>query len=97
MTKVGVARLKANLSRYLDVAKNGEEVVITERGRPVAKIVALRGAERSESRRERLARAGVLSLGTGRLRPALLKPPRGPASIGAGVLRALLDERAEGR
>ena len=55
MTKVGVARLKAELSRYLEVAKNGEEVVITDRGRPVAKIVALRGTERSESRRERLA------------------------------------------
>jgi prevent-host-death family protein len=97
MTKVGVARLKAELSRYLEVAKNGEEVVITDRGRPVAKIVALRGTERSESRRERLARAGMLSLGTGRLRRALLKPPRGPTAIGAGVLRALLDERAEGR
>ena len=97
MTRVGVARLKAELSRYLDVAKNGEVVVITDRGRPVAKIVAVRGTEGTQSRRERLARAGVLSLGTGRVRRALLKPPRGPATIGAGVLRALLDERAEGR
>ncbi len=96
MTKVGVARLKAQLSRYLDVAKHGEDVVITDRGRPVAKLVALRGAEQAESRRERLARAGLLVLGTGRLRSALRKPPRGPAS-GAAVLRALLHERAEGR
>jgi prevent-host-death family protein len=96
MTKVGVARLKAQLSRYLEVAKHGEEVVITARGRPVAKLVALRGAERAESRRERLARAGLLVLGSGRLRPALRKPPRGP-SLGADVLRALLAERADGR
>ena len=96
MTKVGVARLKAQLSRYLDVAKHGEEVVITERGRPVAKLVALPAGERAESRRERLARAGLLILGTGRLRAALRKPPRG-RPVGAGVLRSLLEERAEGR
>jgi prevent-host-death family protein len=96
MTKVGVARLKAQLSRYLDVAKHGEEVVITERGRPIAKLVALHARERAESRRERLARAGLLIPGTGRLRAALRKPPRGPA-VGAAVLHALLEERAEGR
>ncbi|PYM27968.1 MAG: hypothetical protein DMD78_01015 [Candidatus Rokuibacteriota bacterium] len=97
MTKVGVARLKAELSRYLAVAKHGGEVVITERGRPVAKLVALRETEDSESRRQRLARAGVLILGRGRLRPSLRKPPRGPKSAGDGVLRALLEERENGR
>ena len=97
MTKVGVARLKAELSRYLDVAKHGHDVIITERGRPVARLTALQGAEKSSSRRERLARAGVLTLGTGRLRPQLRRPPRGPAAVGNGVLRALLEERAEGR
>jgi prevent-host-death family protein len=97
MTKVGVARLKAELSRYLAVAKHGQEVIITERGRPVAKLVALRGNEKAGSRRERLGRAGVLSLGKGRVRPALRKPPTGSVKIGAGVLAALLEERAEGR
>jgi prevent-host-death family protein len=97
MTKVGVARLKAQLSRYLDVAKRGEEVVITERGRPVAKLVALRASERGDSRRQRLARAGVLVLGAQRLRSALRKPPEGSPALGRSVLRALLEERAEGR
>ena len=97
MTKVGVARLKAELSRYLDVAKHGHDVIITERGRPVARLTALRGSEKSSSRRERLARAGVLTLGKGRVRPALRKPPTGSAKIGAAVLAALLEERAEGR
>jgi prevent-host-death family protein len=96
MTKVGVAHLKAQLSRYLDAAKQGEAIVVTERGRPVAKIVPLRGADRADSRRERLSRAGLLLLGTGRLRPILRKPPKGPL-VGTGVLRALLRERAEGR
>jgi prevent-host-death family protein len=97
MTTVGVAQLKAQLSRYLDTVKHGEEVVVTERGRPIAKLVALGGTERAESRRERLARAGVLVLGVQRQRAALRKAPRGSRAIGDSVLRTLLDERADGR
>lgn len=36
--KVGVRELKANLSKYLDQASRGEEVVVTDRGRPIARI-----------------------------------------------------------
>jgi prevent-host-death family protein len=97
MTKVGVARLKAQLSRYLHAAKRGEEVIITERGRPIAKLVALRPSEGAESRRQELARAGVLVLGSQKHGLTMRRPPRGPKSIGASVLRALLEERAEGR
>ena len=96
MTKVGVARLKAQLSRYLEVAKRGQEVVITERGRPVAKLVALGGRDHADSRLERLIRAGVVISGTGRLRASLRKLPRGPR-VGDGVLKALLEEREESR
>ena len=96
MRTIGVAELKANLSRYLGQVKSGHEVVITDRGLPVAKIVPLRGAEARDSRRERLAKAGLLQLGSGRISPILLKPPKGPRR-GFGVLKALLDERAEGR
>ena len=96
MTKVGVARLKAQLSRYLEIARGGEDVIVTERGRPIAKLVALRGADHTDSRLERLIRAGVVIPGTGRVRPALRKPPRGPR-VGDGVLHALLEERREGR
>lgn len=39
MITVGVARLKAELSRYLDAAKHGQEVLITERGRSVGAAV----------------------------------------------------------
>ena len=95
MKSVGVAELKAHLSRYLGHVKNGQEVIVTERGLPVAKIVPLR-AEGLDSRRERLAKAGLLQLGSGRISPMLLKPPKGPRR-GFGVLKALLEERAEGR
>ena len=37
--KAGVAQLKAGLSRYLERVKAGHEVLVTDRGQPVAKIV----------------------------------------------------------
>jgi prevent-host-death family protein len=39
-TEVGVRELKDNLSRYLARVKEGEEVVVTEHGRPVAWLVS---------------------------------------------------------
>ena len=39
--EVGVRELKNNLSRYLDRARAGDEVVVTDRGTPVARLTAL--------------------------------------------------------
>jgi prevent-host-death family protein len=39
MISVGIKEIKDNLSRYLSSVKQGEEVVITERGRPIARII----------------------------------------------------------
>jgi prevent-host-death family protein len=39
--EVGVRDLKNNLSRYLDRVAQGDEVVVTERGRPVARLTAV--------------------------------------------------------
>ena len=39
--EVGVRDLKNNLSRYLDRVRNGDEVVVTDHGRPVARLVAI--------------------------------------------------------
>jgi prevent-host-death family protein len=96
MTKVGVARLKAELSRYLAIARQGQEVVVTERGRPIVKLVALGGDDHADSRVKRLIRAGVVIPGRGRVRASLRKPPRGPR-VGDSVLTSLLEEREESR
>lgn len=37
---VGVRELKANLSEYLGRAASGEQIVVTDRNRPIARIVA---------------------------------------------------------
>lgn len=39
MITAGVKEIKNNLSRYLAQVKAGEEVMITERGKPVARII----------------------------------------------------------
>ncbi|MDE0351875.1 MAG: type II toxin-antitoxin system prevent-host-death family antitoxin [bacterium] len=38
---VGIPELKANLSEYVRRAAGGEEIVVSGRGRPVAKLVGL--------------------------------------------------------
>lgn len=43
--EVGVRELRNNLSRYLDRVRDGEEVVVTERGRAIARVLPV-AAER---------------------------------------------------
>jgi prevent-host-death family protein len=95
--KAGVAELKAGLSRYLERVKAGHEVLVTDRGEPVAKLVPITTAARRGSRRDRLVREGLLLPGRGRVRPSLQKPPAGSPARGRVVLDALLEERREGR
>jgi prevent-host-death family protein len=49
MLQVSVYAAKTQLSRLLDRAAEGEEVVITRHGRPVARLVSMK---RSEGRRK---------------------------------------------
>jgi prevent-host-death family protein len=64
--ELGVTELKANLSSSLRRVKAGGEVIITERGLPIAKMVPLahvaadRAGETEGERLERLARAGLI-------------------------------------
>lgn len=46
--EVGVRELKQQLSSYLDRAAAGEEVVVTERGRPKVRIVPISTSGRLE-------------------------------------------------
>jgi prevent-host-death family protein len=92
--KASVAQIKARLSEYLRQVKGGQEVLITERGTPVARIVPLEDGERRETRRARLMRSGVLKSGKGGLRKELRTPPRG-AEVGRSVVDALIADRSE--
>lgn len=53
MERVGVAELKDNLSRYLRAAEAGIEVEITDRDRPIARIVPIGPSPAVQIRRAR--------------------------------------------
>ncbi len=97
MNTAGVAELKARLTQYLKQVKSGNEILITERGSPAAKLVPIDATQKRDDRRRRLAAGGLLKLGKHRLPKSLLVPPKGPANIGEDVLSALRSERDEGR
>lgn len=95
MPKASISDVKAKLSAYLDVVRNGDEVLITDRGRAVARLAPVVGAAMNDSRRDALIRSG-------RLRPPLA--PLSPDALAAAhprdpdghSLAALLDERRSG-
>ncbi len=43
MTEVGIRELRDHLSRYLDRVQDGEEVVVTDRGRAIARVLPMNG------------------------------------------------------
>jgi prevent-host-death family protein len=53
---VAVTNLRANLSHWLDRVLEGDEVVVTEHGVPIARLLAIGSA----STIERLTEAGVI-------------------------------------
>jgi prevent-host-death family protein len=96
MKIAAVSKLKARLSEYLNQVKAGNEVLITDRGKPVARLVPIsrtRGVGESLARMER---QGLIKLGSGRLPKDFWAMPRAEDPKGL-VLKALLEERKEGR
>jgi len=96
MKQASIATLKARLSEYLQVVKAGEEVIVTERGRPVARLGPINVGEQREAHLTRLIRAGVV-------RPPIRKLPRDfwdlpwPKDSEGRALAALLEDREQGR
>ncbi len=57
MTLVAIQELRDHLSQYLEAARQGEEVVVTEKGRPIVRLLGVQdGTE--EKAIERLVSAG---------------------------------------
>jgi len=56
-SEVGIRDLKNSLSKYIDRVRAGEEVIVTDRGRPVAKLCPL---DASDDRLAGLVAAGVV-------------------------------------
>jgi prevent-host-death family protein len=95
MKRATVAELKAKLSEYLAAAKRGEDVIVTERGRPVARLTALPERAGAAARMDALVRSGLVRPPTDTLPADYLDRPR-PHDPEGCVMDALLSERAEG-
>lgn len=96
MRTATVSKLKASLSEYLRQVKAGEEVLVTERGKPVAKLTpAVTHREVPEELVE-MEKQGVIRLAAEKLPKDFWKMPR-PKDPKGLVLKALLREREEGR
>ena len=62
---VAVSELRAHLSEYLDRVRAGEEVVITDRGAPVARLLGLTAT----ATLERLVADGIIARAAAAPRP----------------------------
>lgn len=56
-SEVGIRELKNGLSGYIDRVRRGEEVIVTDRGRPVARMSSL---DASSDRLNDLVAAGIV-------------------------------------
>lgn len=92
VSTVGVRELKNRLTHYLRRTKQGEEVVVTERGKPIAVIQPIQSAQKLESLEARLAKLAALGIVTLPTRPPRKRVRRVRVS-GPPVSKTILEER----
>jgi len=85
-SSVGVRELKNSLSSYLAKVKEGEEVVVTDRGTPVARLVPI------DDSTDRLAKLVAAGLATPPRRPRRRKLPP-PIKVDGTVSDLVAEER----
>jgi prevent-host-death family protein len=90
MRTAKISELKAKLSAHIRYVKNGEEVLILDRNKPVARLVSVEPIEGNddEARRNRLIAKGVLT-------PAKMPRPEGyelPEPRGPMISREVMEQ-----
>jgi prevent-host-death family protein len=96
MKHASVAELKARLSEFLAAARLGEDVIVTDRGRPVARLCGLLDDAKLTARMAEMVRIGLMRPPRGTL-PAHFWDEERPADPHGRALNAILAEREEGR
>jgi len=95
MTSVNIGDLKARLSAHVQRVRRGEEVLVCERNKPVARILPIRLEDLSEQERRLVAR-GVLTPPL-KKRPASVSWPEPPGNVSDKVMERLWREERERR
>ncbi|MBI4468234.1 MAG: type II toxin-antitoxin system prevent-host-death family antitoxin [Acidobacteria bacterium] len=95
MKSVNIGELKNRLSTYLNRVKTGDEIIVRDRDRPVARIVPMSAVGDDDAQLAALAAVGLVCLGDGPLDEAFwqLLAPRVRA---AALRRAISEERNDG-
>ncbi|MFZ0911762.1 MAG: type II toxin-antitoxin system prevent-host-death family antitoxin [Candidatus Korobacteraceae bacterium] len=94
MRKVNISDLKARLSAHIQLVKDGEEVLVCDRNKPVARIVPCRLTDHSQE--QRLVARGVLTLSL-KKRSASVSWPVPPGNVSDEVMEQVRREEREGR
>jgi prevent-host-death family protein len=92
MKTTAVSKLKASLSEYLRSVKAGEEVLVTERGRPVAKLTPATTSDMLPDQLLEMEKHGFIKIGSGKLPKGFWDLPR-PKDPNGLILKAALRER----
>jgi len=97
MKTATITQAKNGLSALIDLVRGGESVVITDRGRPVARMEPVISAADLPGRLRRLERTGAIRIGHAAPPVALIRRPGPGLPDGTTAVDALLDERRTGR
>ena len=99
MHRASITEAKNSLSALIDRVRQGESVIIEDRGVPVARLesVIAPGKHGSAGRAARLQRQGVLRTASGPLPKQVLASPPPVPERGARLSDAVIAERREGR
>jgi len=95
MKTVKISDLKAQLSAHIQLVRDGEEVLVCDRNKPVARIVPIRLEDRSQQERRLIAR-GVLTPPL-KKRPAIVSWPMPPGNVSDEVMEEIWREERESR
>lgn len=88
--EVGIRDLRLNLSRYVARARRGTNVIVTDRGQPVARLGPL---EEGEDTFARLVREGVITPGRRHRKSTPLPPLVDDADVTGLVSEIVLEDR----
>ena len=94
MKTATISKLKASLREYLRQVNAGEEILVTERGRSIAKLTPAGASTALPAHLVEMEKQGLIKRGSGKLPKGFRDLPR-PKDPQGSVVKAVLREREE--
>jgi prevent-host-death family protein len=95
MRRVNISELKSRLSAHIQHVKDGEELIVCDRNKPVARIIPCSTADQSERERRLVARGVLVPAMKAQRSP--VSWPNPPGNVSDEVMKRLWQEEREGR